>query len=100
MSATGCMHAAKLTPKTKPGKIFNYLLEREGSWVDAGELNQLVGTNCLSTHVSAARMGALPRGYVIDHEQRTAWVDGLSGLEKTQRHYYRVRLFGTAHRDR
>lgn len=63
------MHAGSIYKSTtKPGRLFAFLSSREGQWVDAWRLGEVIKSTCLSTHISGVR-NQLPAGDRIDHQQ-------------------------------
>jgi len=62
------MNAGSIYRNTKPGRLFEFFRGREGEWVDAWELGEVIKSTCLSTHISGVR-SQLPEGDRIDHRQ-------------------------------
>ncbi len=70
------MHPGSIhNPNTACGRVYRYLRDRAGTWVDAGELGRACDTTALSTQISGIRAQTNynpnnATGYVVESDQR------------------------------
>ena len=73
------MHAGSIHNQTKAGRLYRYMRERQGEFMDSWQLTCATATTAISTRISEIR-SQLPPGERIEAQQRG------------QRWYYRIVL--------